>query len=138
MPGDGNIAFASRAELAEANAKMLLYGGFENETVLLTGPRTCTLADLVDAVNRVTGRKIEIKRVDLRHYVRLNAANDIGGKPAAFFEKKVSWFEGVGKGDGATVDEALENILGRKPLVCPPVFSVSFSCLSDSALFHKT
>jgi len=116
LPSDGNIAFASRAELAEANAKMLLDGGFENETVLLTGPRTCTLTDVVDTINGATGREIQIKRVDLRDYVRLNAANDIGGKPAAFFEKKVSWFEGVEKGDGATVDEALEKILGRKPL----------------------
>jgi hypothetical protein len=45
----------------------------------------------------------------------LNAKNDIGRKPEEFFEKKISWFKGVSQGDGATIDPALEEILGRRP-----------------------
>ncbi|KIM92934.1 hypothetical protein OIDMADRAFT_46464 [Oidiodendron maius Zn] len=115
LPSDGPIGFASRAELAEANAKMLLTGGYENQTVLLTGPRAVLLQDLISAVNDVTGKDITINRVSSEDYVILNAENDIGGKPEAFFRRKISWFEGVSQGDGAKIDPALGEILGRRP-----------------------
>lgn len=81
---------------------------------LLTGPRALTLQEIVQAINAVTGRDICIERVPSDQYVTMSATDDEGGKPAAFFEKRVSWYEGVAKGDGATVDDLMGKLLGRR------------------------
>ena len=115
LPGDGDIAYASRDELAEANAIMLLSEQYKNETVLLTGPSAVSLRKMIETVNSVTGRNIIVREVSAEDYVIENAKRDIGRKPESFFQKRVSWFEGVVNGDGKTVDHTLENVLGRRP-----------------------
>lgn len=116
VPADGPVAYAPRAELAEATANLMMRGGFVNETLLLTGPRALTYMDLVETINDVTGRDIVIKvGVPFDEYVKANAANDEGGKPESFFQNLSSWYEGIAKGDGETVDPMLEGLLGRIP-----------------------
>lgn len=43
------------------------------------------------------------------------AENDEGGKSEWWFEKRVSWYDKVAKGDGKAVDPLMEHLLGRKP-----------------------
>ena len=115
LPADGPVAYASRTELAEATAKLMMEGGHEKETVLLTGPRAVTLADLVETINDVTGRGIVVERLPSDEYARVSAENDEGGKSEWWFEKRVSWYEGVARGDGKAVDPLMERLLGRRP-----------------------
>lgn len=70
---------------------------------------------IVEAINEERGTNVLVKNVNGDEYVAQHKA-DIGGKSELFFNKRVSWFEGVKKGDGATVDLALTRIWGRKEL----------------------
>ena len=93
----------------------MLGGGHENEIVLLTGPKAVTLANLVQTINDLTGRDIIIETMAFDKYAKESAANDEGGKSEWWFEKRLSWYDGIAKGDGKTVDPLMEGLLGRKP-----------------------
>lgn len=93
----------------------MMRGGHKKEIVLLTGAKAVTLADLVEIINYVTGRGIAVEKVPFDKYTRESAENDEGGKSEWWFEKRLSWYDGVAKGDGKTVDPLMEHLLGRKP-----------------------
>lgn len=125
VPGDGKQAFVAREELAEATVKLLLEHAPSGEersrrTLLLTGPKAVTLQDMVDSANGVLSEagkeKIMFEIVTNEEYVDANSEEDEGGKPRAFFEAMLSYFEAVSAGDLETVDPLLEKVLGRKPL----------------------
>ena len=115
LPNDGPVAYASRAELAEATANLMMQDGYERETVLLTGPKSTTLTDLVEAINEISGRAIVIERLPPEEYAKASSKNDEGGKGEWWFEKRVSWYQGIAKGDGMTVDPLMGRLLGRLP-----------------------
>ncbi|KAJ5612977.1 hypothetical protein N7510_006171 [Penicillium lagena] len=118
LPADGPVAFTLRSELGEANARLMIQGGHEKEIVLLTAQETITFTEIVDVINETTGRQVQLKIVPPQEFVRLTAADDEGGKPAAFFEKLVSWYEAISQGDTSTVDPLMADVLGRQPV--PP------------------
>ena len=115
LPADGPVAYASRAELAEATANLMIVGGYEMEAVLLTGPKAVTLADLVETINDVTGREITIEKMPIDKYAKESAESDEGGKTEWWFKKRISWYDGLDGGDGKAVDPLMERLLGRKP-----------------------
>jgi uncharacterized protein YbjT (DUF2867 family) len=114
LPADGPVAWASRAELGEATAKLMLKEGFENQIVLLTGPKTYTFADIVDTIRKITGKELILHRVSAEEYVTKNAAIDEGKKPAQFFEAWRSLLEGVAEGEVVDVDPLMGELLGRQ------------------------
>lgn len=93
----------------------MMRGGHEKEIVLLTGPKAVTLADLVETINTVTGRRIAVETLPFDKYVKGSAENDEGSKSEWWFEKRISWYDGIAKGDGKAVDPSMEQLLGRKP-----------------------
>ena len=115
IPADGPVAWASRAELGEATAKLMLTDGYENQIVLLTGPRAYTFADIVQTIRRVTGKELRLRRVSAEEYVTRNAAVDEGKKPVRFFEAWRSLLEGVAEGEVESVEPLMGELLGRTP-----------------------
>lgn len=115
LPADGAVAYASRAELGEATANLMMRGRHEKEIVLLTGPKAVTLATLVETINDVTGRGITVEKMPFDKYTKESAENDEGGKSEWWFEKRITWCNGVARGDGKAVDPLMEQLLGRKP-----------------------
>lgn len=93
----------------------MIRGGFENQIVLLTAQEPITFAEIVEVINETTGRNVKLELVSPEDYVRLAAANDIGGKPEAFFRKLLTWYEGISKGDGGRTDPLMKELLGREP-----------------------
>lgn len=114
LPSNGAIAYTSRAELAEATAKLMIAGGYKNEKVLLTAPKAYTFQELIDVINDASGRKVRLAFVTDDEYMALTS-DDEGGKPATFFQQRISWYKGISQGDGETVDPLMEKLLGRKP-----------------------
>lgn len=114
---DGPIAYAGREELGEATAKLMVKGGHENETVLLSGPRAYTLSDVVDMINEVTGREVTVEFVGQDEYVAKSAASDKGqgNKPEGFYRNWVSLLEGVKQGEAGTVSPLMGELLDRTP-----------------------
>lgn len=116
-PNAGGIAYASREELGEVTAHLMLRPSvdFARKVVLLTGPEAASFNDLVKVINQTTNRNVRIQEVPLDEWVDKVVQEDQGGKGRAFFEKRVSWHEGVAKGDGETVDPLMGELLGREP-----------------------
>lgn len=70
LPSDGTVAYTSRAELAEATARIVIEGGFEGKKVLLTAQKAYTLSDLVEIINTTTERKVRVEFISEGDYVR--------------------------------------------------------------------
>ncbi|MCJ1431028.1 hypothetical protein MMC27_000378 [Xylographa pallens] len=117
LPGDGPIAFASRAELGEGTAMLILSGMLDDqEVVLLSGPRALTLSEVAKIVTEETGRPLGIEIVEGgEEYVRRKVEGDVGRKSELFFWWRLSWYEGIEKGDAGTVSGTLREVLGREP-----------------------
>lgn len=115
MPEDGLITYTSREELGEANAKILLKGGHENEIVLLTANEPLRGADIIKIINETTNRNVKLKFVSPEEYVRYHTENDIGKKPESFWRSRLSWFEGIAKGDANVSNPLMKELLGREP-----------------------
>ncbi|ORX56178.1 NmrA-like family protein [Hesseltinella vesiculosa] len=115
LPANATMALATRKELGEANARLMLAGGHDKEIVLLTAPEPASFAAIVDEINSVTGRSVKLEIVSPEDYIKFNGANDQGGKPLAFFQMLASWYEGLAKGDAQTTHPLMTQVLGRTP-----------------------
>ncbi|MDF5723545.1 MAG: NAD(P)H-binding protein [Rhizonema sp. PD37] len=113
MPEDGPVSWTARADLAEADAVLLANEGrLDGITLPLTAPEAITMADLAAIASELTGR--EIKRVVLSD----EAWRDekvAQGVPAPMAEMLLGTFRAARRGDFATIDPALEELLGRRP-----------------------
>ncbi|KAH8433828.1 putative NmrA-like family protein [Aspergillus melleus] len=116
LPSDGPMALTLRSELGEATARLMIAGGHENEIVLLTAEEAIRPSEIVDIINKTTGREVKFEIVSGDEYVRKNGANDLGGKPAAFFEMTRSWWEGIEEGELRTTHPLMKEVLGREPV----------------------
>lgn len=116
LPSDGPIAFTLRDELGEANARLMIRGGYDKQIVLLTAQEPVTFSEIVDLINETTGRNVQVKFVSPEEFVQLKGANDEGGKPEAFFRKLLSWYEAIAQGDAGTTDPLMTEVLGREPV----------------------
>lgn len=45
----------------------------------------------------------------------MDGDRDRGGKPELFFRSMLSWYEGIGRGEGSVVSGTLGEVLGREP-----------------------
>ncbi|KAJ5898142.1 hypothetical protein N7504_008430 [Penicillium tannophilum] len=115
LTSDGPVAFTLRAELGEATARLMVRGGHDREIVLLTAQETVSFADIVDVINETTGRQVQVELVSPEEFVRIKTAEDIGGKPKAFFQKLVTWYDAIEKGDAGVTDSLMADLLEREP-----------------------
>ncbi|QSS54766.1 NmrA-like family protein [Histoplasma capsulatum var. duboisii H88] len=129
IPTDGRIAWTSRSELGEANARLmlrdpatlpsLLKNDYDNNVALLTGPRAYTFAHLAEALTRATGRKVTLQKIPREQYAAVVAVEDAkeghGGKSAQFFELWASLLDAVGQGEAEMVAPLMGELLGRPP-----------------------
>jgi uncharacterized protein YbjT (DUF2867 family) len=125
IPHDGSgpgIAWVKRDELGEASAKLIaqFYGArdkfqFVNRKVLLTGTKVWTLAETVEVLAEIAGKKdIRIREVSVDEYVKLPQVKGRFGED----EKARTWataWEAIRAGETAVVTDDLERILGRRP-----------------------
>lgn len=115
LPGDGPISFASRAELAEGTARLLLSDDpqYLNSTILLTGPSTFTFAEITLLIREIQGTPLTLEILPEDEYIRrIVAARE---RPEWFAKSWVSSFRAFSEGESGEVDLALEALLGRKP-----------------------
>lgn len=112
------MAFTLRDELGEATARLMIRGGHDKEIVLMTAQETVTFQEIVDVINETTDRAVRVEFVSPDDFPRLKAADDEGGKPEAFFQSLLSWYESISKGEVGTTDPLMADLLGRQPV--PP------------------
>lgn len=108
---DAPISGASRADLAEAAAVVLLTDGHENATYELGGP-TFTLTDLAAAITEVTGTTVVHRNLDP---AELLEAYRGFGLEEAFATYLVGLDRGTAAGGWHVTTGDLERLLGRPP-----------------------
>ena len=115
-PADGPIAYAAKADLAEAAAIVLAEGGHEGEYLPLTGPAALDLAQLAALAAEVTGRPI---RREVVADADFRAALMADGLPAGAAGMLAGLLGASREGQFARVDPTLGRLLGREPAVGP-------------------
>lgn len=143
IPHDGSapgIAWAKRDELGEATARLIAmfyhHGcarnsapdrpgssqefAYTNQVVLLSGPRAWTLAETIQLLGEVAGKRVEISTVTVADYIRLphvqRALQSVEEDDAE--ELCAMWatsYDGIGRGECAILSPALGELLGRQP-----------------------
>jgi len=108
--GDGVLASASRADLAEAAAVVASTAGHEGTAYELTGPRAWSFAELAGLAGAVTGRALPYRSIP---DADLDAAMRAGGLPPFVAELLVGIYAGIRAGHLAAVRPDLEKLLGR-------------------------
>jgi NAD(P)H dehydrogenase (quinone) len=113
-PVDGKFSWTAHADLAEAAARILCEEGhFEGPTPPLTGFVALDFGELCAVASEVTGKQIRRVTVSDDEY----CANMIrNGAPPARAAFALGMFVASRRGEFATVDPTLEQLLGRKPL----------------------
>ena len=113
VPEDGPVSWTARADLAEADAIILVENG---RTARITPPLTATdavtMADVAAIASEVSGRKIQHVTVtdDAWRDARVAA-----GIPLFYAEMLLGTFRAARRGDFAAVDPTLGELLGRPP-----------------------
>ncbi|PCG91986.1 Hypothetical protein PENO1_091060 [Penicillium occitanis (nom. inval.)] len=81
-----SMKFTSRAELGEANGKLLIRGGYENEIILLTSNEALHAADVVRIINQTTNRQVELVLTTPEEYAKFRKDNDESKKSDSYWQ----------------------------------------------------
>lgn len=112
-PEDGPVSWTTRADLAEADAVVLAEEGrFNGRTPPLTASEAFTLADLAAIASELLGREVKRVTVTDEQWHQEKVAQ---GVPAPLADILLGTYRAMRRGDFATVDPTLEQLLGRRP-----------------------
>ena len=66
--GDGKVPYATRAELGEATANVLIQKGHENQTYSLVGSQAYCFQDIADILTEIKNSKVEYQNLENQTY----------------------------------------------------------------------
>lgn len=109
---DGKVAYATRQDMGEAGAILLLGTGHENKAYDLAAGITYSFGDIAKILSELSGKEIQ--------YISPSGADFIAkltelGVPGEMAQITAAFCEGIAKGEFDLPDNTLESILGRKP-----------------------
>ena len=123
VPEDGPVSWTARTDLAEADAVILAGNGrISGITPPLTAADAVTMADVAAIASEVSGREVRHVTVtdDAWRDARVAA-----GMPPFYAEMLLGTFRAARRGDLATVDPTLAELLGRPPRSLRDVLAAS-------------
>jgi uncharacterized protein YbjT (DUF2867 family) len=110
VPGDGGIAWASRRDLGAGTAKLLTVDDYTNQTVLLSGDKAYTITETAALVGKDVQKNVKTEIVSVDEYVDIVGKGRLGPKFARLW---ATTYDGLKRGECATVDPLLEHLIGR-------------------------
>lgn len=139
IPHDGGgkgVAWASTDNLGEATAKLVakVAGGDKswaervtNNMILLSGPKSYTLADTLAIISRKVGKDIKIKQVSVEEFssqphllkaMEFYSRNDDDPVAGAkdWTRRWANAYDAIQRGETTVTSNALEELLERKPI----------------------
>jgi NAD(P)H dehydrogenase (quinone) len=113
--GEGKTAFATRADMAEAGALILLdeTGRFDNKVLEIAGPEAVSWGRIAGMISKITGETITYTSPSVPDFT---AALTDAGVPQQYVSTFAGFSQTIGNGEFENVSGALENLLGRKPV----------------------
>lgn len=110
--GNGKVAYATRADLAEATAIILTSTGHENKTYLLTGPKGYSFNDIATDLSALAGKVVAYTDADPAVFSDTLKKSGMPEQAVNFIS---AFAAAIKHNDFDVVDPMLENLLGRKP-----------------------
>ncbi|MFI5953836.1 SDR family oxidoreductase [Cryptosporangium sp. NPDC051539] len=110
--GDGKVGWASREDLAEAQAVVLTDPGHEGRTYALHGGPAVSFSEVTEILSEIRGTAVQYLPLSDEEYLADLVA---GGLPGPAAEFVLSWFHAINGGEWDDQPGDLEKLLGRKP-----------------------
>ena len=110
--GEGQAAYVSRTDLAEATANILISDGHENKEYATNNIENYSMKDIAESLSKISGKEINYLNPNSEEYAEtLKSA----GVPAEYIGMFVGFAEAIKQGEFQTDLSDLEKLLGRKP-----------------------
>jgi NAD(P)H dehydrogenase (quinone) len=110
--GNGKATFATRNDMAEAAANILIGHGHENKIYTIGNTESYSLQDAARILQEITGKPIAYVNPTAAEYIR---ALTEAGVPEAYISIFAGFSEAIKQGEFETAGNDLEKLLGRKP-----------------------
>lgn len=111
--GTGKAAVATREDMAEAAANVLLTEGHENKAYNLSNTEAWSFEEVAETLATLTGKSVNYYSPSQQEYRQ--ALSD-AGVPEGYVGMFAAFGEAVKREEFDTTSKDLENLLGRKPL----------------------
>lgn len=119
LPKDGPVSWTAREDLAAGAATLLAAGiagnngpRFDGPTPPLTAAEAGTFDDIAETLSSITGKAIRRTVIDDEDWVRRMTDS---GTPEPAARLLLGMFQAARRGDFATTDPALGELIGRQP-----------------------
>jgi NAD(P)H dehydrogenase (quinone) len=113
LEGDGKFAPATRDDLAQAHAAILITDGQAGKEYALSGDPLVSFRDIAKILSDITGKEVPYTTVSAEEYVEHLKAS--AGVPDFIAEFALEWVQGINDGEWQVQTSDLETLLGRKP-----------------------
>lgn len=110
--GEGKTSFASRQDMAEAGARLLLNEGYENQSVEIAGPTAHSLREVAALLSELAGKPIEYLSPSPEQFEQQLASFSV---PAEAIQGALTFCQAIAQGEFDFPDATLGRVLGRAP-----------------------
>lgn len=111
--GEGKVAFATRSDMAEAGAILLLGNEHENKSYNIAGSELISYHDVANFLSEITGKTIAYVSPSAEEFRNTLLKS---GVPEMYVNLFAGFAEAIRVGEFAAADPTLEKIVGRKPV----------------------
>jgi len=111
--GDATIGLASRNDMAEAAANVLMSDGHENKQYVISNTENVSFHEIAEDLSQVSGKSITYTNADHASYLDTLSKAGVPKEYAGMFS---AFSEAMKQGEFAPAETDLENLLSRKPI----------------------
>jgi uncharacterized protein YbjT (DUF2867 family) len=111
--GDGKVAFIHPDDIADVVTEALLSEAYLEESLPITGPEALSYAEMASKIGKVIGRSIGFESISEEEARQQQVGR---GVSYPLVEAHLSIFRAIREGRLTTVTDAVERVLGRRPL----------------------
>lgn len=116
---DGLAAYATRSDMAEAAANILIGTGHENKKYIIANCENYSMDDAAEILSEIKGEEVEYASPTNKDYVETLVK---AGFPQPMANSLVGFCEAIKQDEFATETTDLETLLGRKPTTLKDYF----------------
>lgn len=110
--GEGRIAYATKSDLGEGLASLVINGGYENQEITLANTESWSSSDIAELLSQVSGKEVVFVNSSRSEYV---SHLESTGLPFMYADFAADWADAKREGEFAETGLNLEKLLGRKP-----------------------
>ncbi|MEW5676036.1 SDR family oxidoreductase [Flavobacterium enshiense] len=122
--GNGKIAYASRADLGEGIANLLVQEGHENKKYTLSNSSSWSFSDIAEILSEISGKEVKYNNTSRKDFIDYRMNTD--GLPEFVATFLADWGAATENGEFEENDPMLEELLGRKPMTLNEFLKTTF------------